>query len=80
MDSVAKTDLDIEENKDANKFMALLTNSMNETGAHYHVVAHSRKGDAKNRWSIPGLNEIKGSNQFGIETFNCLSFWRDPKR
>jgi len=80
MDSVAKTDLDIEDNKDANQFVSMMTNSMNETGAHYHIVAHARKGDGKNKWAMPGLNEVKGSNQFGIETFNCLSFWRDPRK
>jgi twinkle protein len=80
MDSVAKTDLNIENNEDANEFVGLMTTSMNETGAHYHLVAHSKKGPDKNIWEMPGLQEIKGANAFGVETFNVLSVWRDPKK
>jgi twinkle protein len=80
MDSIAKTDLNIEDNEKANEFMGLITTSMNETGAHYHVVAHSKKGSDKNKWEMPGLQEIKGAAAFGIEIFNCLSIWKDPRK
>jgi len=80
MDSVAKTDLNIENNEDANKFMGEITTSMNQTGAHYHVVAHARKGPDKNKWEMPGMNEIKGANCFSVETFNIIVMWRDPKK
>lgn len=77
MDSVAKTDLDIEDNKESNQFVNLVTTSMNDTGAHYHLVAHSRKGDDRDFNSIPGLQEIKGAAAFGIETFNSMTIWRN---
>lgn len=77
LDSVAKTNLDIEDNKEANKFVEAMTSSMNDTGAHYHIVAHARKGDDREFSSIPGLQEIKGANAFGVETFNCVVLWRN---
>lgn len=77
MDSIAKTDLNIEDNEQANEFMGLIVSSMNTTGAHYHVVAHSRKGNDKSFDEIPGLNEIKGTAAIGIETFNCITVWRN---
>lgn len=80
MDSVAKTDLNIENNEQANEFVGSITTSMNDTGAHYHLVAHARKGPDKNKWEMPGMQEIKGANAFGVETFNVLSLWRDPHK
>jgi hypothetical protein len=50
---------------------------MNDTGAHYHIVAHSRKGNDRSYDEIPGLQEIKGANAFGVETFNCITIWRN---
>jgi twinkle protein len=80
LDSVAKTDLNIEDNKEANEFVNMITTSMNQTHAHYHVVAHSRKGDDKNYEGIPGLQEIKGAAAFGIECFNCITIWRNKAK
>jgi len=77
MDSVAKTDLNIEDNTEANKFVGMITTSMNDTGAHYHVVAHPRKGTNQDIKEMPGMNEIKGAASFGIETFNCITVWRN---
>src|SRR5690606_37706624 len=74
LDSVAKTDVDIEDKQQANDFIGQVTLSMNETGAHYHLVAHSRKKESETE--IPTLNDIKGSNQFGIETFNCITVFK----
>ena len=76
LDSVAKTDLNIDDKEQAAKFISKLTASMNQTKAHYWIVAHSRKGNDKDFNEIPGLQEIKGDNSFGIQCFNCLSVWR----
>lgn len=79
-DSVAKTDLDIENKEQANEFVGKVCNSMNETGAHYHLVAHARKGSDKDFNEIPRIQEIKGAAAFGIETFNVVTMWRNlPK-
>lgn len=77
IDSVAKTDLDIEDNKQANQFAETITRSMNETGAHYHLVAHSRKGDSGDIRRIPGQDDIKGSVQFSITAFNVVTVWKN---
>lgn len=76
-DSVAKTSLNIEDNKEANEFVSLVTTSMNDTGAHYHLVAHSRKGDDQDIKEMPGLQQIKGAAAFGVECFNCITIWKN---
>lgn len=79
-DSVAKTDLNIENSEEANAFVSAICESMTETGAHYHVVAHARKGKDNDFNEIPRLQEIKGAASFGIETFNAITMWRNiPK-
>lgn len=80
LDSVARTDLNIENNEDANAFMEAVIVSMNRTGAHYHMVAHSRKGQSGDFTSIPGKDEVKGSAQFGNLTFNVLTCWKNQKK
>lgn len=77
IDSVAKTNLDIEDNKDANLFVEKITSSMNETGAHYSLVAHSRKGDTNSIGAVPTESDIKGSVQFSISAFNIITVWKN---
>jgi twinkle protein len=77
IDSVAKTNLDIEDNKEANLFAEKVTTSMNQTGAHYSLVAHSRKGDSHDIRAIPKIDAIKGAAQFGITAFNVITMWRN---
>lgn len=76
IDSIAKTNLNIEDYAASKEFMNRATGSMAATGAHYHFVAHSRKGDSKDIRSIPNIDSIKGAACFGIETFNVVSMWR----
>lgn len=80
LDSVAKTDLNIEDHSEANKFMAKVTGSMFTTGAHYHLVAHSRKGDSRDIKCIPNIDHIKGSSCFGVEAFNVATIWRNIRK
>jgi twinkle protein len=79
-DSVAKTDLNIEDNQDANKFVSTCVTSMNDTGAHYHLVAHSRKGNDNDIAEMPGLQQIKGASAFGVETFNSVTVWKNKMK
>jgi len=79
IDSVARTDLDIEDNKQANEFMEKVVASMNETQAHYHLVAHAKKGKhpENSRESIPHKHDIKGSVQIPIVATNIIAVWRN---
>tara|TARA_R110000868_G_scaffold13848_3_gene64353 strand:- start:3694 stop:5562 length:1869 start_codon:yes stop_codon:yes gene_type:complete len=79
IDSITCTDIDIEDNKDANKFMKSVIKSMNETGAHYHIVAHAKKGqiDEFERASIPKKRDIKGSVTIPALATNIVSMWRN---
>lgn len=79
-DSVAKTNLNIEDNEEANEFVGKVCKSMNETGAHYYLVAHARKGNDKSFEDIPTINEIKGAAAFGIECFNVITMWRNKPK
>jgi twinkle protein len=78
-DSIAMTDLNIEDNEKCNEFVGLITAAMNETGAHYFLVAHPRKPkDGEDSFAkIPGFHDIKGSSSVGVATFNCITVWRN---
>jgi hypothetical protein len=77
IDSVAKTDLNIEKNEEARFFVSAVSDSVNQTGAHYWLVAHSHKGDDRDYKMIPGYQQIKGDNAFGVQCFNCITIWRN---
>jgi twinkle protein len=79
-DSIAKTDLNIEDNAQVNDFIGLVCSSMDETGAHYHVVAHAKKGNDKEFSEIPSLQDVKGAASIGIEAFNCVTMWRNKPK
>lgn len=79
-DSVAKTNLNIEDNEQANEFVGRVCSSMNETGSHYYLVAHARKGNDRSFDEIPTINEIKGAAAFGIECFNVITMWRNKPK
>lgn len=79
-DSIAKTTLQVEDNEKMNEFVGKICDSMDQTGAHYHLVAHSRKGKEGDFQEIPTLQEIKGAASLGIQCFNCVTVWRNrPK-
>lgn len=81
LDSVAKTDLNIEDNKEVNDFLGHVTTSMNDSGAHYHIVAHPKKSDDDGDYkSMPDFQSIKGAASFGIETFNCITMFRNKAK
>lgn len=81
-DSIAKTDLNIEKNEECNEFVGKICKSMTETGAHYYCVAHPRKGDGKLKGynAMVGLDDIKGSSSLGVETFNCITMWKNEAK
>lgn len=49
------------------------------SGAHVHLVAHSRKADKRFK-SVPDTEDIKGAMEVGANAFNILSVWRDRDR
>jgi twinkle protein len=73
------SDLDIEDNAMTNKIMEEILGIANETGAHVHLVAHSRKpkGPASDLSSIPGSSDIKGSACIPGVAWNIISMWRN---
>lgn len=81
-DSIAKTDLNIEKNEECNEFVGRITQSMNDTGAHYYCVAHPRKGDGKLKGynAMVGMDEVKGSASLTIETFNVITLWKNEAK
>lgn len=80
IDSVAKTDLNIEDNEKANEFVNLISTSVDDTGAHYHILAHPRKGDEATYEGIPTYEHVKGASAFGVECFNCITIWRNKMK
>lgn len=77
IDSVAKTDLNIEDNEKARIFVSAVSECVDQTGAHYWLVAHCTKGDDKDYHAIPGMQQVKGDNQFGIQAFNVITIWKN---
>lgn len=83
IDSVARTDLDIEDNQKANEFMDKIVTSMNETQAHYHLVAHAKKSSRHpetSRESIPNKQDIKGSGSIPVLATNIIAVWRNQMK
>ena len=80
IDSLLRTDLDIEDNDKANEFMDRAIQCVNSTGTHLYLVAHSNKsggadeGDIKN---MPKMNSVKGSASIVGIAFNVLVFWKN---
>jgi twinkle protein len=79
IDSLARIDLDIEQNDKVDAFLNQIVETMNTTKAHFHLVAHARKGkeDEFSLASIPKKRDIKGSVNIPIVAFNVLAFWKN---
>ena len=79
IDSLARIDLDIEDNSKVDEFLNNIVASMNTTKAHYHLVCHARKGkdDEFSMNSIPKKRDIKGSVNIPIVAFNVIVFWKN---
>ncbi len=81
-DSIAKTDVNIENNEECNKFVDEICLTMDQTGAHYYCVAHPRKGDGSKSGynAMVGMDEIKGSASLQIKTFNIFTMWKNEAK
>ena len=77
IDSLMMTSLDIEDNKEVNEFARDLHAFINETSAHFLIVAHSRKGYYGDRKHIPGNHDIKGAQAIPGMAFNIFTIWRN---
>lgn len=77
LDSIAKTDLNIEKNEEARIVVNTLCEFVDQTKAHLWVVAHPHKGDDRDYYAMPGFQQIKGDNAFGNLAFNCATVWRN---
>lgn len=80
IDSLLRTDLDIEDNQKANEFMDRAISCVNSTGTHLYIVAHSNKGGSADEGdfkNIPKMNSVKGSSSISGIAFNILVFWKN---
>lgn len=77
LDSIAKTDLNIEKNEEARQVVNTLCEFIDGTKCHLWVVAHPHKGDDRDYYAIPGFQQIKGDNAFGNLAFNVISLWKN---
>ena len=59
--------------------MFRLVNWALSTGAHVHLVAHTRKGDRNVRFAGDG-EDIKGAMEVGANAANILILWRNRER
>ena len=77
LDSLMKTTLDIEDNKETNAFMGELHKVIAESECHFFIVAHSRKSMDSYRLHPPGPHDIKGAQSISGMAFNIFCIWRN---
>lgn len=81
IDSLARLDINIEDNEKANAFMEKIISTLDETGAHVHLVCHSKKtGDEYDMKDIPKSQDIKGSKAIAILAHNILVVWKNGRK
>lgn len=76
IDSLFKCGLSGEDFSGAREFADRLTTFCNNTGAHVILVAHSRKTQNGNEYSIPTKSDVAGSSDITNAAFNVLICWR----
>lgn len=76
IDSLFKCGLSGEDYAGAREFADRLTTFCNNTGAHVILVAHSRKTQNGNEYSIPTKSDVAGSSDITNAAFNVIVCWR----
>jgi twinkle protein len=77
IDSLFKCGLDPADYGAQRTFADRLTSFANNTGAHVILVAHSRKTQNGNEFSIPSKSDVSGSSDLTNAAFNVLIQWRN---
>lgn len=77
IDSLFKCGLSAEDWNAQRQFADKLTAFCNSTGAHVILVAHSRKVQSGNEFSVPSKSDVAGSSDLTNAAFNVIVFWRN---
>jgi twinkle protein len=78
LDSIMCTDIDVDGAKElVNEKMKQIIQSLNNTKAHYHIVAHCTKGDDEDFGTIPKMKDIKGIQEITARAHNVIIVWRN---
>lgn len=78
LDSIMCTDIDVDGDKaEVNAKIKQIIQSLNNTKAHYHIVAHCTKGDDEDFGSIPKMRDIKGIQEITARAHNVIIVWRN---
>lgn len=77
IDSLFKCGLDPSDFGSQREFADLLTTFCNNTGAHVILVAHARKTQNGNEFSIPSKSDVAGSSDLTNAAFNVVIWWRN---
>lgn len=80
IDSLFKCGLSGEDFAGARDFADRLTTFCNNTGVHVILVAHSRKTQNGNEFSVPTKSDVAGSSDITNAAFNVLIFWRNKMK
>jgi len=80
IDSLFKCGLSGEDYAGARDFVDKLTTFCNNTGAHVILVAHSRKTQNGNEYSVPTKSDVAGSSDITNAAFNIIIFWRNKMK
>jgi twinkle protein len=78
IDSLMKVGIAEDDYRGQKEFIDLLCDFAARTGAHVHLVAHSRKGDSET--TPVGKLDIKGTGAISDLAFNCFSVWRNKNK
>lgn len=77
IDSLFKCGLDPNDFGAQREFADLLTTFCNNSGAHVILVAHTRKMQNGNEYSVPSKADVAGSSDLVNAAFNVLVVWRN---
>jgi twinkle protein len=77
IDSLFKCGLDPSDFGQQREFADLLTTFCNNSGAHVILVAHARKTQNGNEYSIPSKADVAGSSDLTNAAFNVIIWWRN---
>jgi twinkle protein len=81
LDSIMRTNIDIDGDKSkVNEMILKIIQSTNRVGAHYHIVAHSTKGDDEDYAEIPGMYSVKGIQELVGNAHNVIAVWRNKPK
>jgi twinkle protein len=77
IDSLFKCGLDPSDFGSQREFADMLTTFCNNTGAHVILVAHARKTQNGNEFSVPTKSDVAGSSDLTNAAFNVIIWWRN---